>query len=373
MALRYPLDNIRITQGWGSDPAFYAKYGQKGHNGIDFGAPVGTPVYAVEDGVVVYEGWGGGNSWVGKEAGIHVLVRHAGLVSNYAHLSQTVVNAGQAVKKGQLIGRVGATGVASGAHLHFEVFPERPDFKNGYAGRIDPMPFISTVKTATADQIKQAYRDILERDADADGIRHYQSYSIDFVRADLAKSQEKRDLDARKAAAAKAAAEKAQAEAAQRAAEAAKAAESQKALEAAKKAEADRLAAEAELARVAEEERIAREAAEARAKAQAELAEKAKEVAMATVAETQQKAEALAQAVSESEVVQDLVAGVSKRTKLVVYFIGDALIGLGIITPGVAVVLGWEDLVRVAALSGLLASAGGFLLTMFNIYKSRSK
>lgn len=374
--MRYPLNDVRITQGWGADPSFYAKYGQKGHNGIDLAAPAGTPVYAAEAGTIMYEGWGGKHGWVGKEAGIHVLIRHTGAVSNYAHLSSTVINTGQAVSKGQLIGHVGASGVAYGPHLHFEVFPLSPNFNNGYAGRIDPMPFIVTVKTATADEIKKAYRDILERDADAGGINHYMKYAIEFVRADLLKSQEKRDLDARKAAAAKAAAEKAQAEAAQKAADAKKTADAQKALQEAKKAEEARFAAEAELARVAEEERIAREAAEARAKAQQELADKAREEqrkaqekAMATVAEEVSKAQDLAGEVASSDEVEQIVSKISPRTKFIVYLIGDSLIGGAIITPGIAVVAGWTDLVAVAALSGVLSGAGGFILTMFGIYK----
>lgn len=368
MALRYPLDTINITQGWGADPAFYKQYGQNGHNGIDFGAPAGTPVYAAESGTVVYEGWGGGNGWVGKEAGIHVLIRHSGLVSNYAHLSGTVINNGQTVNKGQLIGYVGATGAAYGPHLHFEVFPLSPNFSNGFAGRIDPMPFINTTKTATADEIKKAYLEILERDADQSGLNHYSNYSIDFVRQDLLKSQEKRDLDARKATAAKEAAEKAQAEAARKAEEAKKAAEAQKALEEAQKAEQERLAAEAELERIREEERIAREAAEARAKAQAEIENKAKEALMATTQEINK----LVSDVASSEEVQEITKGISKRTKTIVYIVGDSLIGIGLLLPGVSVGFGLSlTLEQVTALSTTAAMAGAFLLTMFGIYKSK--
>ena len=378
MAFRYPLDNVRITQGWGADPQFYKQYGQNGHNGIDLAASVGTPVYAVEAGTVVYEGWGGKHGWVGKEAGIHVLIRHAGAVSNYAHLSDTVVNSGQAVSKGQLIGHIGATGVAYGPHLHFEVFPLAPNFNNGFAGRIDPMPFISTVTTATVDEIKRAYLDILERPADAGALTHYAKYTIQFVRADLAASQEKRLLDARKAEAARAAAAKAQADAAQKAADAKKAAEAQKALEAAQKAEAARLAAEAELARIAEEERIAREDAEARAKAQQELAEKAaqaaKEKDMATTAEAIKQVQQIADDVTDSDVVKQLVSRVSERTKFVIYIVGDALIGLGLIVPQIFALIHATDPVIQGALSaGILSTAGGFLLVMFGIYKSNKK
>jgi len=268
MALRYPLDNYTLTQGFGANPAYYKQFGQNGHNGLDLGANAGTPVYAADDGVIAFEGWGQNHSWMGGIAGISVIIRHAGIHTAYAHMQSTVINKGQAVSKGQLIGFVGATGTATGPHTHFEVLPLSPNFNNGFAGRVDPMPYISTVKTATVDEIKTAYRDILERDADSNGLKHYQAYAIDFVRQDLANSQEKRDLDARKAEAARDAAEQARLEAARKAEEASKAAAAQKALEAAAKAEQDRLAAEAELARVAEEERLAREAAAARARAQ---------------------------------------------------------------------------------------------------------
>ncbi|MFC7945258.1 peptidoglycan DD-metalloendopeptidase family protein [Microbacterium oxydans] len=378
MAFRYPLDNVRITQGWGADPQFYKQYGQNGHNGIDLAAPAGTPVYAAEAGTIVYEGWGGKHGWVGKEAGIHVLIRHAGAVSNYAHLSGTVVNAGQAVSKGQLIGHVGATGVAYGTHLHFEVFPLTPNFNNGFAGRIDPMPFISTVKTATADEIKRAYLDILERPADAGALTHYAKYPIDFVRSDLAASQERRALDARKAEAARLAAERAQAEAAQQAADAVKAAEAKKALEAAQKAEADRLAAEAELARIAEEERIARADAEARAKAQKELADKAaqaaKEKDMTTIAQTTKQVQELIDGVADSDIVKEIVGGISKRTKFIVYMIGDTLLGLALIAPQVIALLHTTDpVIQGALVAGILSTSGAYILTMFGIYKSGKK
>lgn len=371
MSLRYPLDSVSLTQGFGANPGYYKQFGQSGHNGYDLRAATGTPVYAADSGVVVFEGYGQNHSWMGKIAGICVILKHAGSHTGYAHLSRTVIDKGQSVSKGQLVGYTGATGTGTGPHLHFEVFPLNPNFKNGYAGRVNPALYISTVKTATADEIKKAYRDILEREADAAGIKHYQAYTIEFVRQDLQASAEKRALEQRKAAAAKAAAEKAQAEAAQKAADAQKAAEAKKALEAAERAEAERLAAEAELARIAEEERIAKEAAEARAKAQAEIAAKAKEEAMATVAETQEKVEAIVQDLAESDVVKGLIAGVSKRTKFIVYVVGDTLLGLGLIVPQTVALIHTDDpVLQGALLAGILSTAGAFLLTMFGIYKA---
>jgi LysM repeat protein len=101
-----PLEGGRKTQGL------------HGYNGIDFGAPVGTPVYASADGVVIiarYGGWNGGY-------GIYVVVTHAnGTQTLYSHLSVLTVTQGEAVKKGEVIGAVGSTGKSTGPHLHFEV------------------------------------------------------------------------------------------------------------------------------------------------------------------------------------------------------------------------------------------------------------
>jgi murein DD-endopeptidase MepM/ murein hydrolase activator NlpD len=141
--LRWPLDSVNIVQGFGADPAFYRQFKQNGHNGIDLAAPVGTAVYAAKDGTVTFEGWGKNNPWMGEPAGICVLLNHGDIHTGYAHMSRTVVNAGQHVSKGELIGYSGATGVASGPHLHFEVLPQNPDFSNGFAGRIDPVPLLN--------------------------------------------------------------------------------------------------------------------------------------------------------------------------------------------------------------------------------------
>ncbi|MER7575288.1 peptidoglycan DD-metalloendopeptidase family protein [Streptomyces sp. NPDC126514] len=98
------------------------------HTGLDFPAPTGTPIHAVDRGKVV-----GATS--GGPYGRHILVDHGdGLASLYAHLSRMAAFVGQAVTRGQTIGAVGATGNVTGPHLHLEAR------MNGQT--IDPMPFL---------------------------------------------------------------------------------------------------------------------------------------------------------------------------------------------------------------------------------------
>jgi murein DD-endopeptidase MepM/ murein hydrolase activator NlpD len=84
------------------------------HNGIDYYAPTGTPVYAAGAGVVTKAGYSAAN-------GNHVFIKHAnGIETKYLHFSKKAVNQGQKVKQGQTIGYVGSTGLATGPHLHYE-------------------------------------------------------------------------------------------------------------------------------------------------------------------------------------------------------------------------------------------------------------
>ncbi len=86
----------------------------RAHLGVDYGAPKGTPVRVVGDGVVDMAGWQNGYGNV-------VQVRHGNdRTTLYAHLSRVDVRKGQRVEQGQRIGAVGATGWATGPHLHFE-------------------------------------------------------------------------------------------------------------------------------------------------------------------------------------------------------------------------------------------------------------
>jgi murein DD-endopeptidase MepM/ murein hydrolase activator NlpD len=86
------------------------------HAGIDFAAPMGSPVYAVSDGVVTYAGWHGGH-------GNYVRLEHGGGIdTGYGHMSRIAVAPGSHVSRGQVIGYVGSTGLSTGPHLHYELY-----------------------------------------------------------------------------------------------------------------------------------------------------------------------------------------------------------------------------------------------------------
>lgn len=103
------------------------------HAGLDFGAPTGTPIHAVQAGVVkeiktVSNSGGYGNL---------TILQHAdGTITYYAHQSKIMVTEGQVVATGEVIGLVGSTGHSTGPHLHFEVHP------NG-GPAVDPRPWLA--------------------------------------------------------------------------------------------------------------------------------------------------------------------------------------------------------------------------------------
>jgi murein DD-endopeptidase MepM/ murein hydrolase activator NlpD len=112
--LASPLEFSRVTSGFTMrmNPILNS---WKQHKGVDYSAPVGTPVRTVGDGLVEFAGWQNGYGNV-------VHVRHDNDRSTvYAHLSRVGVARGDKVEQGQAIGAVGQTGWATGPHLHFEV------------------------------------------------------------------------------------------------------------------------------------------------------------------------------------------------------------------------------------------------------------
>ena len=107
--------NLKYTaSGYGMriDPIYKTA---KFHNGMDFSANIGTPVYATGDGVIKKAGWQSGYGKI-------IVVSHGfGYETWYAHLNKYNVRVGQKVVRGEVIGEVGNTGKSTGPHLHYEV------------------------------------------------------------------------------------------------------------------------------------------------------------------------------------------------------------------------------------------------------------
>ena len=120
-------DLNRIASGFGYrvDPVYKTV---KFHEGLDFAAPQGTPIYATADGTVTTAG-NTGNGY-----GNHVIINHGyGYETLFGHMVRVKVRAGEMIKRGQVIGWVGSTGKSTGPHCHYEVH------KNGE--KIDPIYF----------------------------------------------------------------------------------------------------------------------------------------------------------------------------------------------------------------------------------------
>jgi murein DD-endopeptidase MepM/ murein hydrolase activator NlpD len=107
----------RVSSGFGErfHPILHT---MRMHDGVDLAAPWGTPIVAAADGRVISAGWRGGY-------GRAVEIAHAGnLETLYGHMSRIAAEPGEAVRQGQVIGYVGASGLATGPHLHYEVHKE---------------------------------------------------------------------------------------------------------------------------------------------------------------------------------------------------------------------------------------------------------
>lgn len=123
--LRYPLRFTRISSIFNTARLHPVLKKKRPHNGVDFAAPIGTPVRSVADGIVVFAGWmnGGGNT---------IRIKHCDrYTTEYMHLSKIArgIRVGAPVSRGGSIGAVGMTGLATGPHLHFALF-DRGRFVN---------------------------------------------------------------------------------------------------------------------------------------------------------------------------------------------------------------------------------------------------
>jgi murein DD-endopeptidase MepM/ murein hydrolase activator NlpD len=147
--LKSPLPYAHLTSRFGSRVHPILGY-LKAHQGVDYGAPPGTPVWSVGDGVVAVAG---SNGACGKQ----VTVRHRnGFETMYCHLSAVAVRPGAHVSQKQVIGAVGATGRATGPHLHYAVrrgggfvnplqlkvpreAPVAPEHRTDFDGKVAPL------------------------------------------------------------------------------------------------------------------------------------------------------------------------------------------------------------------------------------------
>jgi murein DD-endopeptidase MepM/ murein hydrolase activator NlpD len=144
--LASPMEFSRVTSGFAMrmHPILQTL---RAHRGVDYSAPQGTPVRAVGEGVVEFAGWQTGYGNVVK-------LQHGNERSTlYAHLSRIDVRKGQAVDQGQHLGAVGATGWATGPHLHFEFQV------NGQ--HVDPLSIAKASDTVTLDgSAKQQFAEL---------------------------------------------------------------------------------------------------------------------------------------------------------------------------------------------------------------------
>ncbi|CAL9496606.1 hypothetical protein SUDANB15_03331 [Streptomyces sp. enrichment culture] len=129
-----PVKNYRLSASFAQNGGMWASK----HSGQDYAVPTGTPVVATHGGTVVKAGPNGAGD--GPAYGNAVVIKHGnGVYSQYAHLSQVNVQAGQVVKTGQKIALSGNTGNSSGPHLHFEI-RTTPN----YGSAVNPMQFLNS-------------------------------------------------------------------------------------------------------------------------------------------------------------------------------------------------------------------------------------
>lgn len=144
-----------ITLGFGEEPdpethllEAYHSYGVKAHDGVDFAVAPGTDILSVDDGKAVEI------PPFAVAYGMTVVVQHSWGRSYYGHLSAMKIKVGDQVKKGEVIGLSGNTGLSTGPHLHFSIEPNNPELENGYLGKINPLQNLSIANKFKLSQKK---------------------------------------------------------------------------------------------------------------------------------------------------------------------------------------------------------------------------
>ncbi|NLB63836.1 MAG: M23 family metallopeptidase [Fibrobacter sp.] len=154
--LRYPLDRMHITSGFGR--RLHPVTGvRRLHNGVDYSARVGTPVYAVAEGVVTVSGYD-------NLSGNKIAIRHKDNSSSwYLHLHRRSVRNGQRVQARQVIGTTGASGRVTGPHLHFGFKDERGRWINPELKRMIATPKLQGERLEKLKSQIQSINDILNK------------------------------------------------------------------------------------------------------------------------------------------------------------------------------------------------------------------
>lgn len=138
ISLLLPTTKYPITQYFGEHAIDYSQWGYIGHNGVDFGTPLNTPIYASADGQIdkiAFENGGYGN---------YVKVKHNGgeYYTYYCHLSNSRVRTvGYKIKAGELIAYSGNTGASTGPHLHWGLMIPKA-INAGYKNYHDPLKYV---------------------------------------------------------------------------------------------------------------------------------------------------------------------------------------------------------------------------------------
>jgi murein DD-endopeptidase MepM/ murein hydrolase activator NlpD len=153
MFLKSPIRYGRITSGFATKRFHPILLTNRAHLGVDYGAPIGTPIRAVGDGVVNFADWSGGGGRVLK-------IRHNSTYQTaYKHLNGFAkgVHPGAKVQQGQVIAYVGNTGLSTGPHLHFE-FYQGGRFVDPLGKKFpsaDPVPadYLAQFKAEAADKL----------------------------------------------------------------------------------------------------------------------------------------------------------------------------------------------------------------------------
>jgi murein DD-endopeptidase MepM/ murein hydrolase activator NlpD len=135
-----PVPNRGITSNYGRRRHPILGYSRM-HAGIDFRASYGQPIHAAQDGTVKFAGRHGGHGNFVK------LAHGGGLGTGYAHMSRIAVHVGQHVRRGQVIGYVGSTGLSTGPHLHYEMY------KNGKTVNPNSIKFVTRAQLSGTELV----------------------------------------------------------------------------------------------------------------------------------------------------------------------------------------------------------------------------